>query len=102
MRKNKININNSIWYNKIYNESYIPDWIIKYKNKIIIIEYFGWYLSHSKLEMFVNYTNKTHRKINYFTKYCEDNPQYFFISLFPEDLNNQLNNIKEKFNVVLI
>ena len=78
--------------NKEYNENYIPDFIIKNKNKPTIIEYFGFYNENNKNKIFIEYANKTKRKIEYFNNL----EGYNFIGLFPEDLKNNFKGVKEK------
>lgn len=83
------------WYNKEYNENYIPDWII---NDNIIVEYFGWYdiKKYNQHVKFKDYINKTHRKIEYYNKNCE-----IFIALYPEDLKFNLKGVKKKLSFLI-
>ena len=78
-----------MFYNKEFNESYIPDFIIKDKN--IIIEYFGLYVDKNH-EFIENYKRKTHRKIKYFINI----EGYEFIDLYPDDLKNDFEGVRKK------
>lgn len=79
----------TMFYNKKNNESYIPDFIIKDKN--IIIEYFGLYVNREH-EFIKDYRNKTHRKIKYFNNI----EGYEFIDLYPDDLKNDFEGVRNK------
>lgn len=68
--------------NNKYNESYMPDWVLKTKDKDIIVEYFGLYTENAKDEFLLNYKQKTHRKIDYYTNLTD----YSFLALYPKDL----------------
>lgn len=83
------------FHNKSENEKYVPDWIL---NKNIIIEYFGWYNADNTNEIFINYTDKANRKIKYFSSLSN----YKFIALFPEDLKNNLQGVREKLNNIFL
>lgn len=73
-------------------QKYIPDFISNYKNYKIIIEYFGLYKKQPKDKIFVEYNKKTKDKIEYF-----NNLQgYYFISLFPSDLKNNFEGVRNK------
>lgn len=88
--------------NYLHNENYVPDWIMYDDNNIkLIIEYFGWYNIKSDLTMYKDYKLKTNRKIEFFTDYCIQNPDYKFLALFPEDLKHSLTNIQQKLNNIL-
>ncbi|WP_405103646.1 hypothetical protein [Oceanobacillus sp. FSL H7-0719] len=65
--------------NELYNETYIPDWIIVENDSLkVIIEYFGLYGSSK----FAGYTERADRKITYYKTL----KGYRFIAIFPEDL----------------
>lgn len=64
--------------NEKHNESYLPDWLVQYNGRRIIVEYFGLYGS----ERFPGYTEKVNRKIDFYNSLTE----YEFITLFPKDL----------------
>lgn len=83
--------NNNFYLNKKINEWYVPDFIIN-KNKKIIVEYFGMYCDNATNEIFIEYSKKTKRKIEYFNS-LED---VCFISLFPKDLNNNFKGVRDK------
>jgi hypothetical protein len=89
------------YYNEIYNEYYIPDFLLKLNDKTHIIEYFGMWQESPISKIFINYYYKTIRKIDYFTRYCENNPEYSFIALFPNDLKNNFRGIKDKLNILI-
>jgi len=86
---------------KIYNnetgENYIPDWIL---NNNFILEYFGWFHENRNENILVEYVNKTYRKIEFYNNYCNKNNMKF-IALYPEDLKNNLQGVKEKLNIIL-
>lgn len=83
------------WHNDIENENYVADWLV---NNKIIIEYFGWYnkFSYGKNKIFTDYIDKANRKIKYFSSLKE----YKFVALFPIDIKNNMQGIKEKLNMV--
>jgi hypothetical protein len=84
------------YFNEIQNESYYPDFLIKNKEKPIIIEYFGMLRlgEKSKSEIFIKYKEKTERKIEYFSN-LED---AYFIDLYPDDLKEHFKGVKGKLN----
>ncbi|MHA6250887.1 hypothetical protein [Oceanobacillus sp. CAU 1775] len=65
--------------NEKYDEVYLPDWMIQYDNRKIIVEYFGLYGSNR----YPGYTEKVVRKIEFYKSLKE----YEFVAIFPEDLN---------------
>ena len=69
-----------------------PDFII-HNNKNIIVEYFGLYVEDFKnSKILKSYHDKTKRKINFF-----NNLQvYNFIDLYPEDLKNDFEGVRNK------
>ena len=79
------------WINEKYNESYIPDWII---NDNIIVEHFGYSCPSSAKPRFINYIEKSNRKIDYFLSLSD----YSFVSLFSEDLRFDLKGVKDKLS----
>jgi len=102
----KINITPTYSKNKHYtyhneqeNENYVPDFIIKkLKDKIIVVEYFGLYKENNSHKIFVNYFNKTKRKVTYF----QNNKDIYFIGLYPDDLKNNFEGVKNKITSFLI
>jgi len=85
--------------NSEYQENYIPDFIIKNKQRDIIIEYFGLYVENfSKGWILETYHNKTHRKIAFFNGL----PEYDFIALYPEDLKNNFEGVSKKLAPFLL
>lgn len=82
------------FFNKLYNENYIPDFIINHNRNIknIIIEYFGLWKENPKGEIYIKYHNKTIRKEEYFRNL----PDTYFISFYPSDLNQNYRGINEK------
>lgn len=82
----------NIWLNKEFGESYVPDWII---NDQYIIEYFGWYNPKSyKNKTIKKYIDKADRKIEYF----KNLKNFKFIPMFPSDLDNNYDGMKNKFS----
>lgn len=78
------------FYNKDFEEKYIPDWIV---DGNIIIEYFGWYQPKSTNEKFKIYTEKANRKTDFYNNF----DGYLFSPIYPNDrydLDNWLNKIK--------
>jgi len=88
-------IDKNKWYNELENENYVADWLIENN---IIIEYFGWYNLnlYNKYKIITDYIDKTHRKIQYFSSL----KNYKFLPLFPEDLKNHLQGVKEKLKII--
>jgi hypothetical protein len=67
------------------NDTYIPDFIIDYNGKKIIVEYFGLYReNYGKSIIMKTYYYKTHRKIKYFNNLDD----YEFIYFFQSDLKD--------------
>ncbi|WP_404468957.1 hypothetical protein [Sutcliffiella horikoshii] len=80
--------------NTLTNECYFPDWIIEWKDKSIIVEYFGLYHSNK----YKGYKEKSDRKIEHF----QNLDDYIFIPIMPEDfLTDGFSGIKNKFNSIL-
>lgn len=95
------------FYNKIHNEYYIPDFFIEFDNIKIIIEYFGMYKNNDSLnKIYENYKTKTHRKVEFY-QHLND---YLFIDLYPNDLKNNFEGVRnkltsffmEKFNIDIL
>ena len=81
------------FYNETYNENYIPDFIIHTNDKNIIIEYFGLYVEGSKnSKILKTYHSKTKRKVSFFNNL----KMYDFIDLYPEDLKNDFEGVRNK------
>lgn len=80
-----------------------PDFIIEYDNnrnklnKPIIIEYYGMYEENNKNERFIIYKKKT----NYKNKFYKSLKSIDFIALYPDDIKNNYNGIKEKIKLYL-
>lgn len=71
---------------------YCPDFVFYLNDKKYYIEYFGMYSLYSDgNKLLTNYKNKTYRKINFYNKTGEN-----FIYLFPQDLKNNFEGMKEK------
>ena len=101
--KEEINLYNFLkkYYNIIKNDKilfnsnngrYKPDFFIYYNDIIIILEYFGMYKNKPKHSMFKKYKEKTIDKINYFNTLDD----YKFIDLYPTDLKNNFEGVREK------
>jgi hypothetical protein len=84
----------NIFYNEYYNESYIADWII---NKKVIVEHFGLFRNKPKDKIYVDYYNKTIRKVEFYEKYCKENNMKF-IALFSKDIRSNLKGVKQKLS----
>jgi hypothetical protein len=83
------------FYNDEFEEHYFVDWILY---DTIIVEYFG-YLnsSNNQHRRFLNYKEKTKRKIDFFSNL----DGYQFVALFPKDLHYKMKNINEKINIAI-
>lgn len=82
-----------LYYNRRYDERYIPDFYIKLKDRsILLIEYFGMQREDNPNKIFQEYCQKTYRKINYFRNVYGDN----FIDLYPKDLLSGFKGVREK------
>lgn len=79
------------FYNAVYDEGYIPDFIV---DNNIIVEYFGLYDTTSKSDICKKYCKKTKRKVDFFNNLTD----YKFLDLYPEDLYK--NKILKKVKVV--
>lgn len=95
---NEIIKNSKTFYNDNFNEGYRPDFIINHENKPIIIEYFGMYKTYMENHIFKSYTEKAHRKIEYFNSLND----VYFIPLFPEDLKNNFEGVRTKLTSFLM
>lgn len=82
---------------------YIPDFIITQINNIkldkpCIIEYYGLFFDKYKIvntktdEILNNYRSKTFRKNNFY----KNNPDIYFIDLYPEDIKNNFEGVRQK------
>lgn len=92
--ENKIS-NMKNFYNRKFQEYYVPDWII---NDEIIVEYYGWFNSYSygRNEIITNYMDKTLRKNEFYKKLNG----FQFIDLYPEDIENNFKGLIDKFNKI--
>ena len=70
---------------------------IKQLDKPIYIEYYGLYVENNKDKIFVNYVKKTHQKNEIYNSL--DN--IIFIALYPSDLKNNCEGVKNKMNNAL-
>jgi hypothetical protein len=83
------------FYDKDYDNNYLPDWFISYNNKIIIIEYYGM-LNMNHVDW--GYDDKYLLKHNYYENICKrKNSKYKYIEIIKEDLNNGMIGIIDKF-----
>lgn len=85
------------YYNDKYKENYIPDFIIDKINSIqlskpIIIEYYGLFDLTKVSKFIINYNEKTLRK----NEFYKSNKDIYFIDLYPEDLKNKFQGVREK------
>lgn len=94
--KERINPNitkNSISFkNEEVGESYVPDFILDYSGKSVIIEYYGMYIENVFHKRFEKYIEKADRK----NKYYSNMEDYIFIALYPKDLKNDFKGVSEK------
>jgi hypothetical protein len=84
------------FYNDEFKEKYYPDFeILSLLDKPIIIEYYGLYdLRKSPNEMVYKYMKKTDRKNDFYRQ----NNNIYFVDLYPSDLANNCEGIKNKIN----
>lgn len=82
-------------HNKNSNEYYVPDWIL---DENIIVEYFGLYAPHRNTKFSKKYLLRTYKKIEFYNSYCEQN-EFIFVDLYPDDMKNNLQGIKDKLNI---
>jgi len=81
------------FYNMKFDENYIPDFIIKYIDQVIIIEYFGLFKeNYGNSKLLKNYYYKTIRKIEFY----KSNKDIYFIDLYPNDLKNSFQGVRSK------
>lgn len=88
------------FFNREYQECYIPDFLIKgLTDKPIIIEYFGMF--HQDLEgkhaMYIDYAEKTIRKNAYF----REREDIYYIDIYPEDLKENMISVKHKLSELI-
>jgi hypothetical protein len=84
-------------FNEKENEYYIPDFRItkieKIKlNKPVVIEYYGMYLDKPHNKIFQSYKDKTLRK----NEFYKNNSDIYFIDLYPQDIKNQCEGVRQK------
>jgi hypothetical protein len=82
--------------NELFNESYLPDWVIKTKEKNYIVEYFGLYTKKGTSKILKDYREKTHRKLDYYKGLVD----YGFVGIYVEDLKNNYNGLIQKFSKI--
>ena len=84
-------------------KKFCPDFVLEYIdidnkkikiNKPVIFEYFGMYDTNIKYEIFVNYVEKTHCKIDFY----ESLDDIIFVDIYPEDIKNNYEGIKRKMS----
>lgn len=80
------------YFNEECNENYVPDFKVVDFLKPIIIEYYGLYKPDNKSEYIQSYINKTHRK----NKFYKSNPDIHFIDIYPPDLKNNFEGVRNK------
>jgi hypothetical protein len=91
------------FYNEKYDENYCPDFIItklgdkKFK-KPIIIEYYGLFTPRNKNELIQKYVEKAYRK----NEYYKSRDDIYFIDLYPDDLKNNMQGVREKLTSFLM
>jgi len=69
----------------------------------MIVEYFGLYDSERRTRLShlsQTYRKRAENKIEYFTNYCNVDPKYSFVSLFPSDMKYDLRGVKSKLNII--
>jgi hypothetical protein len=73
------------FYDSNTKNNYVPDFLINYKNRKIIVEYFGLYREkYGKSEILKNYYFKTHDKIKYFSNIDD----YDFIYILHDEIKD--------------
>ena len=86
-------------YNEKYNENSIPDFYVYEVNGIpldkpLIVEYFGMFKRNEENDVYIEYSKKTLRKIEYFNSLESS----YFLAIFPEDIKKGYEGIKYKFD----
>lgn len=93
-----------MFFNYDYNEQYVPDFKIENINndllldKPLVIEYYGLYSPKNKSKKIQIYVNKTNRKNNFY----KNNNLFYFIDLYPEDLKNNYEGVRNKITQFFI
>ncbi len=77
LRNAKIRREPKRFINTLFNETYIPDWVIEQGGKKYIVEYFGLY----KCSYYPDYTNKVERKISFY----EGLTGYTTVAIYPQE-----------------
>jgi hypothetical protein len=87
-------------------ERFCPDFVLEYiekdnikikLNKPLFIEFYGMYMENNKNYIFQNYVEKTRVKNSFY----QNNSDIYFIDLYPQDLNNGLEGVREKINNII-
>lgn len=77
-----------------------PDFVMEFKNsKPIIFEYYGLYLKNYNEEKIM--LKSYHEKIKFKNDFYKSNNEIYFIDLYPSDLKNHFNGVKEKINTMI-
>lgn len=92
------NFNDNAKYEPEYfnntNCRYIPDWMIEYKDKMIIVEYYGM-LDMNHVDW--NYDSKHEEKDIFYNELCNKNDKYIYMPLYVADIKCGMNGIVDKF-----
>lgn len=90
--------NSKKFYNILFDENYIPDFIGKFKGRDVIIEYFGIYVENPREgSHYHEYKLKTKRKVKFFNSM----PDVIFVDVYPDDILNDFEGLKNKFKLLI-
>ena len=89
-KKYKFSVGNSNNIDKFYYPDFIID-EIKF-NKLIVLEYYGLYNTNKPSGFIQAYIDKTHRK----NEYYKSRDDIYFIDLYPDDLKNNFEGVRNK------
>ncbi len=87
-------------------ERFCPDFVLEYidyndikikLDKPLYIEYYGWYAPAHNGLIFINY----YKKVQIKNKFYKNNNDIEFIDLYPDDLKNNLQGVRDKLTIVL-